>query len=61
MNTKLHAICDSKGRPLNLFFTAGQVIDYIGVRAFLSSFKNFDWCLGIVVMTLTGSEKCLKI
>jgi transposase len=25
MNTKLHAICDSQGRPLNLFVTAGQV------------------------------------
>ena len=23
MNTKLHAICDSQGRPLNLFVTAG--------------------------------------
>ena len=30
MNTKLHAICDSQGRPLNLFVTAGQVSDYIG-------------------------------
>ncbi len=28
MNTKLHAICDSQGRPLNLFVTAGQVSDY---------------------------------
>lgn len=25
MNTKLHAICDSQGRPINLFVTAGQV------------------------------------
>ena len=33
MNTKLHAICDSQGRPLNLFVTAGQVSDYIGARA----------------------------
>jgi transposase len=32
MNTKLHAICDSQGRPLNLFVTAGQVSDYIGAR-----------------------------
>lgn len=36
MNTKLHAICDSRGRPLNLFVTAGQVSDYIGARALLS-------------------------
>ena len=27
MNTKLHAICDSQGRPLDLFVTAGQVSD----------------------------------
>ena len=33
MNTKLHAVCDSQGRPLNLFVTAGQVSDYIGARA----------------------------
>jgi transposase len=25
MNTKLHAICDSQGRPIDLFVTAGQV------------------------------------
>ncbi|QFT74723.1 hypothetical protein FIU92_16935 [Ruegeria sp. THAF33] len=25
MNTKLHAICDSEGRPFNLFVTAGQI------------------------------------
>ena len=33
MNTKLHAICDSKGRPLNLFVTAGHVSDYIPQRS----------------------------
>jgi len=26
MNTKLDAICDSQGRPLNLFVTAGQLL-----------------------------------
>ena len=46
MNTKLHAICDSQGRPLNLFVTAGQVSDYIGARALLSSLPNVDWLLG---------------
>ena len=46
MNTKLHAICDSKGRPLNLFVTAGQVSDYIGARVLLSSIPNVDWLLG---------------
>ena len=46
MNTKLHAICDSQGRPLNLFITAGQVSDYIGARAMLSSLPDVDWLLG---------------
>jgi len=46
MNTKLHAICDSQGRPLNLFVTAGQVSDYIGARALLSSLPNVKWLLG---------------
>ncbi len=45
MNT-LHAICDSKGRPLNLFVTAGQVGDYIGARALLRSLPDVDWLLG---------------
>jgi len=46
MNTKLHAVCDSQGRPLNLFVTAGQVSDYIGARALLSSLPDVDWLLG---------------
>lgn len=46
MNTNLHAICDSKGQLLNLFVTAGQVSDYIGARALLSSIPNVDWLLG---------------
>ena len=46
MNTKLHAIYDSQGRPLNLFVTAGQVSDYIGARALLSSIPDVDWLLG---------------
>ena len=46
MNTKLHAVCDSQGRPLNLLVTAGQVSDYIDARAILSSLPNVDWRLG---------------
>ena len=46
MNTKLHAICDSQGRPLNLFVTAGQVSDYVGARALLGSLPDVDWLLG---------------
>ena len=46
MNTKLHAICDSKGRPIDLFVTAGQVSDYIGARALLGHLPKVDWLLG---------------
>ncbi|EEX09664.1 conserved hypothetical protein [Ruegeria lacuscaerulensis ITI-1157] len=46
MNTKLHAIRDSRERPLNLYVTAGQVGDYIGARALLSSLPDVDWLLG---------------
>ncbi|CUH89410.1 Transposase [Phaeobacter sp. CECT 5382] len=46
MNTKLHAICDSQGRPLNLFVTAGQVSDYIGAGALVSSLPTVEWLLG---------------
>ena len=46
MNTKLHAICDSQGRPLDLFITAGQVSNYIGARALFGSLPEVDWLLG---------------
>ncbi len=46
MNTKLHAICDSQGRPIDLFVTAGQVSDYTGARALLGSLPKVDWLLG---------------
>ena len=43
MNTKLHAICDSQGRLLSLFVTAGQVSDYLGARALLDSVPKVEW------------------
>lgn len=45
MNTKLHAICDSQVRPLNLFVTACQVSDYIGEQVLLGSLPDVDWLL----------------
>ena len=57
MNTKRHAICDSQGRPIDLFVTAGQLSDYIGAGALLSSLPDSIGCSGIAAMTLTGSEK----
>ncbi|MFQ3253842.1 MAG: transposase [Loktanella salsilacus] len=46
MNTKLHAVTDAGGRPIRFFMTAGQVSDYTGARALLSSLPNADWLLG---------------
>ena len=60
MNTELHAFCDSQGRPLDLFVTAGKVSDYIGARALLSSLPKVDWLLGIAAMMPIGSEKRCK-
>jgi transposase len=45
MNTKLHAVTDTSGRPIRLFFAAGQVSDYTGGMALLSSLPNAEWLL----------------
>ena len=44
-SAELHVICDGRGRPLNLFVTAGRVSDRIGARALLCSLPNVDWLL----------------
>lgn len=43
MNTKLHAITDAKGQPIRFFMSAGQVSDYTGAAALLSSLPKADW------------------
>ncbi len=45
MNTKLHAVTDSAGRPIRFFITAGQVSDYVGARALCSSLPAVDWLI----------------
>ena len=46
MNTKLHAVTDTIGRPIQFFMTAGQVSDYTGARAMVSGLPPADWLLG---------------
>jgi len=46
MNTKLHAVTDTRGRPIRFFLTAGQVSDYTGARALMDSLPSADWLLG---------------
>ena len=37
MNSKLHVVCDSKGRPIQMYLSAGQTSDYIGAAGLLSA------------------------
>lgn len=45
MNTKLHAVTDTCGRPIRFFMTAGQVSDYTGAAPLLGSLPKADWLL----------------
>jgi transposase len=44
--TKLHAVTDENGRPISFFMTAGEISDYTGAAALLSSLPPADWLLG---------------
>jgi len=46
LNTKLHAITDTSGRPIRFFMPAGPVSDYTGAAALLSSLPKAEWLLG---------------
>ena len=35
MNSKLNVVCDSKGRPIQMYLSAGQTSDYVGVAGLL--------------------------
>ena len=59
MNTKLHAVTDTAGRPIRFFITAGQVSDYTGARVLVSSLPVADWLLGDRGFTPTGSARTL--
>jgi hypothetical protein len=37
LNSKLHTICDERGRPLNFFLSAGQMSNAKGALALLST------------------------
>ena len=45
MNTKLHAVTDTRGRPVRFFITAGQVSDYTGAAALMNGLPEADWLL----------------
>ncbi len=35
MNTKRHVVCDSRGRPIQIYLSAGQTSDYVGAAGLL--------------------------
>ncbi len=45
MNTKLHAVTDTSGRPIRFFITADQVNDYTSAAALLSNLPDAEWLL----------------
>jgi hypothetical protein len=55
MNTKIHAICDSKGHALKLFVTARQVSDYIAVGWFREALKNKGYAPASPVRNSVGN------
>ncbi len=45
LNSKLHAVTDALGRPIRLFLSAGNLSDYRGALALLSSLPKAKWLL----------------
>lgn len=45
MNAKLQAVTDESGRPISFFMTAGEISDYTGAAALLSSLPSAQWLL----------------
>jgi transposase len=40
LNSKLHAVCDGKGRPLIMLLSEGQMSDYKGAALMIDSFPK---------------------
>ena len=45
LNSKLHAVTDALGRPIRMFRSAGNLSDYKGALALLSSLPRAKWLL----------------
>ena len=46
MNSKLHAVCDGKGRPLILLLSEGQMSDFGGAALMIDAFPKATSLLG---------------
>ena len=42
VNTELHAVKDTSGRPIHFFITAGQVSDYTGATALRAVYRMLN-------------------
>ena len=45
MNSKLHVVCDGKGRPIQMYLSAGQTSDYTGAAGLLSALPSAKYLL----------------
>ncbi|ABB74868.1 hypothetical protein Nmul_A1565 [Nitrosospira multiformis ATCC 25196] len=55
MNSKLHAVCDGRGKPVALLLSEGQMSDYKGGPCCCLPCPGQKSCWGIAAMMLTGS------
>ena len=46
MNSKLHAVCDGRGRPLVMLLSEGQMSDYKGAALMIDAFPKAKTLLG---------------
>jgi len=46
LNSKLHAVCDGRGRPLILLLSEGQMSDYKGAALMIDAFPKAGAMLG---------------
>jgi transposase len=46
LNSKLHAVCDSRGRPLIMLLSEGQMSDYKGAALMIDAFPKAKALLG---------------
>jgi len=55
LNSKLHAVCDGKGRPLDMLLSEGQMSDYKGAALMLDVLPSAKTLLGDRATAPTGS------
>ncbi len=46
LNSKLHALCDDKGRPIVLCLSEGQLSDHVGAKLIYPAMPNVKVLIG---------------